>query len=207
MFSSGKVVELFYDVSAQDILIYVLILCFTVLCRYRNVWNINLKFKPAFLTGLMYMVSDLKLRSDLSEKDSLNVMCFVTAVAEKGKEGDTLERVSRELWTRKWHTHQDITQPASLTDMIINSILRCLSSPSHLFNKFEEILTLSKSQLIKDKLKSVKEEALFYLFLHCFGFLFIVCHVNGKAKVFVGSDGFELMAYFIVESIFIQLSG
>uniref|UniRef100_A0A8C1EGW4 Uncharacterized protein n=1 Tax=Cyprinus carpio carpio TaxID=630221 RepID=A0A8C1EGW4_CYPCA len=193
MFSSGKVVELFYAVSAQDILIYVLILCFTVLCRYRNVWNINLKFKPAFLTGVIY--------------NSLNVMCFVTAVAEKGKEGDTLERVSRELWTRKWHTHQDITQPASLTDMIINSILRCLSSPSHLFNKFEEILTLSKSQLIKDKLKSVKEEALFYLFLHCFGFLFIVCHVNGKAKVFVGSDGFELMAYFIVESIFIQLSG
>uniref|UniRef100_A0A9J8CS90 Uncharacterized protein n=1 Tax=Cyprinus carpio carpio TaxID=630221 RepID=A0A9J8CS90_CYPCA len=129
MFSSGKVVELFY--SAQDILIYVLILCFTVLCRYRNVWNINLKFKPAFLTGVIY------------SSDSLNVMCFVTAVAEKGKEGDTLERVSRELWTRKWHTHQDITQPASLTD-------------------FEEILTLSKSQLIKDKLKSVKEEALQY---------------------------------------------
>uniref|UniRef100_A0A8C2DA70 DSBA-like thioredoxin domain-containing protein n=1 Tax=Cyprinus carpio TaxID=7962 RepID=A0A8C2DA70_CYPCA len=191
MFSSGKVVELFYDVVSpyswlRYILIYVLILCFKVLCRYRNIWNINLKFKPAFLTGLMYMVSDLKLRSDLSEKDSLNVMCFVTAVAEKGKEGDTLERVSRELWTRKWHTHQDITQ---------------------------------KSQLIKDKLKSVKEEALFYPFLHCFGFLFIVCHVNGKAKVFVGSDGFELMAYFIVvsqilsypnkpiESIFIQLSG
>ncbi len=26
-----------------------LILCFKVLCRYRNVWNIDLKFKPAYL--------------------------------------------------------------------------------------------------------------------------------------------------------------
>uniref|UniRef100_A0A8C2DAP7 Uncharacterized protein n=1 Tax=Cyprinus carpio TaxID=7962 RepID=A0A8C2DAP7_CYPCA len=160
MFSSGKVVELFYDVVSPY-------------SWLRNIWNINLKFKPAFLTGVIYMnhISFILffLLLSVAFLDSLNVMCFVTAVAEKGKEGDTLERVSRELWTRKWHTHQDITH-----------ILRCL-----------------KSQLIKDKLKSVKEEALFYPFLHCFGFLFIVCHVNGKAKVFVGSDGFELMAYFI----------
>ncbi len=98
-------------------------------------------------------------------------------------------------------------------------------------NEVEELLTLSKSQLIKDKLKKVTEEALAYKvqcilleslyplsfpqkcicgkiyhktslhsfppFLQCFGFPFIVCHVNGKAKVFFGSDRFELMAYFI----------
>jgi len=34
-------------------------------------------------------------------------------------------------------------------------------------------------------------------FLQCFGLPFIVCHVNGKAEVFFGSDRFELMAYFI----------
>ncbi len=52
--------------------------------------------------------------------DTLNAMRFVTAVAEREKDEDTLERVSRELWTRKWRTHQDITQPASLTDVSYN---------------------------------------------------------------------------------------
>lgn len=43
-------------------------------------------------------------------------MRFVTAVAEK--EGDVeVERVSRELWKRIWSTDQDITQPASLTEV------------------------------------------------------------------------------------------
>nr|BAS29960.1 glutathione S-transferase kappa [Cyprinus carpio] len=211
MFSSGKVVQLFYDVSSPYSW-----LAFEVLCRYRNVWNIDLKFKPAFLPGviygsgnqpagmnpskLTYIVSDLTLLSeyfgvpmfrpsDLSEKDTLSAMRFVTALAEKEKEGDMLvERVSRELWKRKWRTHQDITQPASLTEAGLKAGLSA--------NVVKEILSLSKSQPIKDKLKSVTQEALEY---KCFGFPFIVCQVNGKAKVFFGSDRFELMAYFMGE--------
>ncbi|XP_026139678.1 glutathione S-transferase kappa 1 isoform X1 [Carassius auratus] len=243
MSNSRKGVKLFYDVISPYSW-----LAFEVLCRYRNVWNIDLTLKPAYLTGviygsgnqpaganpskLMYMVSDLKLTSEyfgvpmfrpssISEKDSLNAMRFVTAIAEKGKDGDTLERVSRELWKRKWRTQQDITQPASLTDAGLKAGLSA--------NEVEEILTLSKSQPIKDKLKSVTEEALeyrvsvylyplsfplkclcgkniikhpytiFFPFLQCFGFPFIVCNVNGKAKVFFGSDRFELMAYFFGE--------
>uniref|UniRef100_A0A671MKH8 Glutathione S-transferase kappa 1-like n=1 Tax=Sinocyclocheilus anshuiensis TaxID=1608454 RepID=A0A671MKH8_9TELE len=119
--------------------------------------------------------------------DTLNAMRFVTAVAEKEKEGGVLvERVSRELWKRKWRTHQDITQPASLTEAGLKAGLSD--------NVVEEILTLSISQPIRDKLKSVTQEALKH---KCFDFPFIVCHVNGKAKVFFGSDRFELMAYFI----------
>uniref|UniRef100_A0A9J7XSU7 Glutathione S-transferase kappa 1 n=1 Tax=Cyprinus carpio carpio TaxID=630221 RepID=A0A9J7XSU7_CYPCA len=248
MFSSGKVVQLFYDVASPYSW-----LAFEVLCRYRNVWNIDLKFKPAFLPGviygsgnqpavmnpskLTYIVSDLTLLSeyfgvpmfrpsDLSEKDTLSAMRFVTALAEKEKEGDMLvERVSRELWKRKWRTHQDITQPASLTEAGLKAGLSA--------NVVKEILSLSKSQPIKDKLKSVTQEALEYKvsafnlhlctlclahqkifvvekynkmslhifppFLQCFGFPFIVCQVNGKAKVFFGSDRFELMAYFMGE--------
>ncbi len=52
--------------------------------------------------------------------DSLNAMRFVTVVSEKEKKGDTLERVSTELWKRMWRTHQDITQPASLTEVFYN---------------------------------------------------------------------------------------
>uniref|UniRef100_A0A672JSA1 Glutathione S-transferase kappa 4 n=1 Tax=Sinocyclocheilus grahami TaxID=75366 RepID=A0A672JSA1_SINGR len=169
MSSSRTIIELFYDVDSPYSW-----LAFEVLCRYRNVWNIDLKFKPAYL-GVIYS-SDLKLLSEyfgvpmfqpssLSEKDSLNAMHFATVVAEKEKKGDTLEKVI--------------------------SIKICLSA-----NEVEEILTLSKSQPIKDKLKSVTEEALEY---KCFGLPFIVCHVNGKAEVFFGSDRFELMAYFIGE--------
>lgn len=45
-------------------------------------------------------------------------MRFVTAVAEKDKEERVLvERVSRELWKRIWSTDQDITEPASFTEV------------------------------------------------------------------------------------------
>uniref|UniRef100_A0A8C1QRL8 Glutathione S-transferase kappa 1 n=1 Tax=Cyprinus carpio TaxID=7962 RepID=A0A8C1QRL8_CYPCA len=186
-----------------------------------------------------YMTTDLKRLSNyfgvhlsppsnafeaMFEKGTLNAMRFVTAVAEKEKEGDMLvERVSRELWKRIWSTDQDITQPASLTEAGLKAGLSA--------NVVKEILSLSKSQPIKDKLKSVTQEALEYKvsafnlhlctlclahqkifvvekynkmslhifppFLQCFGFPFIVCQVNGKAKVFFGSDRFELMAYFM----------
>uniref|UniRef100_A0A672LJH6 Glutathione S-transferase kappa 1 n=1 Tax=Sinocyclocheilus grahami TaxID=75366 RepID=A0A672LJH6_SINGR len=191
MFSSGKVVELFYDVVSPYSW-----LAFEMLCRYRNVWNIDLKFKPAYLAGVIYG-SDCcyNIKNDilvlLSEStsllfsfflllsiafiDTLNAMRFVTAVAEKEKEGGV-----------KWRTHQDITQPASLTEAGLKAGLSD--------NVVEEIVNLSTSQPIRDKLKSVTLEALKH---KCFGFPFIVCHVNGKVKVFFASDRFELMAYFI----------
>uniref|UniRef100_A0A671MG36 Glutathione S-transferase kappa n=1 Tax=Sinocyclocheilus anshuiensis TaxID=1608454 RepID=A0A671MG36_9TELE len=206
MSSSRKVVKLFYDVISPYSW-----LAFEVLCRYRNVWNIDLKFKPAFLgvvvfhgsgnqePGLVqnkfhYMVTDLKQLSEFfgvpvnpplpCKKGTLNVMRFVTAVAEKEKEGGVLvERVSRELWKNVWSTHQDITQPASLIEAGLKAGLSA--------NEVEEILILSQSQQIKDKLKSVTQEALDY---RSFGLPFIVCDVNGKTEVFFGSDRFELMA-------------
>uniref|UniRef100_A0A672LMF0 DSBA-like thioredoxin domain-containing protein n=1 Tax=Sinocyclocheilus grahami TaxID=75366 RepID=A0A672LMF0_SINGR len=215
MFSSGKVVELFYDVVSPYSW-----LAFEMLCRYRNVWNIDLKFKPAYLAGVIYGSGNqpagmnpipMFRPSDLYDKDTLNAMRF--ACWWKGWE----------LWKRKWRTHQDITQPASLTEAGLKAGLSD--------NVVEEIVNLSTSQPIRDKLKSVTLEALkhkvsafclhlctlclshqnvFVLkkyhkmslhisspFLQCFGFPFIVCHVNGKVKVFFASDRFELMAYFI----------
>ncbi|CDQ82726.1 unnamed protein product [Oncorhynchus mykiss] len=48
MASSRKVIELFYDVVSPYSW-----LGFEVMCRYRNVWNIDLKLRPAFLGGIM----------------------------------------------------------------------------------------------------------------------------------------------------------
>ncbi|XP_026139684.1 glutathione S-transferase kappa 1 [Carassius auratus] len=215
MGGSRKMVEFFYDIVSPYSW-----LAFEVLCRYRNVWNIDLKFKPAYLGGVMhgsgnqppgivpnkflYMTKDLERVSGyfgvplyppsnvfevMFEKGTLNTMRFVTAVTEKEKDGDVLvERVSRELWKRIWSTDQDVTQPASLIEAGLKAGLSA--------NELEEILTLSKSQPIKDKLKSVTQEALDY---QCFGFPSTVCHVNGKAELFFGSDRFELMAHCIGE--------
>uniref|UniRef100_A0A672LMF8 Glutathione S-transferase kappa n=1 Tax=Sinocyclocheilus grahami TaxID=75366 RepID=A0A672LMF8_SINGR len=193
MSSSRKVVKLFYDVISPYSW-----LAFEVLCRYRNVWNIDLKFKPAFLGGVFhgsgnqepglvqnkfhYMVTDLKQLSEFfgvpvnpplpCKKGTLDVMRFVTAVAEKEKEGGVLvERVSRELWKNVWSTHQDITQPASLIEAGLKAGLSA--------SEVEEFLILSQTQQIRDKLKSVTQEALDY---------------RVSTEVFFGSDRFELMA-------------
>ncbi|XP_043116027.1 glutathione S-transferase kappa 1-like [Puntigrus tetrazona] len=215
MANSRKVVEFFYDIVSPYSW-----LAFEVMCRYKTVWNIDLKFKPAYLGGVMnesgnrppavvpnkfyYMTTDLKRVSEyfgvpvvapsdvfeaMFEKGSLNAMRFLTAVAEKEKEGDVMvERVSRELWKRIWSTDQDVTQPASFIQAGLKAGLSA--------NELEEILALTKSQPIKDKLKSITQEALGY---QCFGFPFIVCHVNGKAECFFGSDRFEIMAQCIGE--------
>lgn len=86
-------------------------------------------------------------------------------------------------------------------------------------SEVDELLSLAKSQPIKEKLKLTTQEALDYkasiqssywslksslcslilisLSLQAFGFPLVVCHVEGKPEVFFGSDRFELMAYCI----------
>lgn len=71
--SSKKVIELFYDVVSPyswlgfEVCLPTAVnrftlhrsrslhtqLCFQIMCRYRNVWNIDLKLRPAFLGGVM----------------------------------------------------------------------------------------------------------------------------------------------------------
>ncbi|KAM7421022.1 hypothetical protein PAMA_015288 [Pampus argenteus] len=213
--TSKKVIELFYDVVSPYSW-----LGFEVMCRYRNVWNIELKLRPAFLGGIMqgsgnkppglvpnkfmYMTKDLqrlgeyfnvplKAPSDpfeaMFQKGSLSAMRFVAAVQESETSGNKqVEQVSRELWRRIWNEDKDITEPASLTEAAIKAGLSD--------SKIKEVLELSTSQEIKDKLKSTTQDALDH---GAFGFPLLVCHVNGKTEMFFGSDRFELMAHCIGE--------
>lgn len=213
--TSKKVIELFYDVVSPYSW-----LGFEVMCRYRNVWNIDLKLRPAFLGGVMqgsgnkppglvpnkfvYMTHDLKrlaqyfdvpLQSPsdpfeaMFKKGSLSAMRFVAAVQERETGGDKqVEQVSRELWMRIWSQDKDITDPASLSEAAMKAGL-----PD---SEIKELLKLSTSKEIKDKLKSTTQEALDH---GSFGFPMMVCHVNGKHKMFFGSDRFELMAHCIGE--------
>ncbi|MEQ2184163.1 hypothetical protein GOODEAATRI_005179, partial [Goodea atripinnis] len=80
---------------------------YQVMCRYRNVWNIDLKLRPAFLGGIMHGAG------------SLSAMRFVTAVQQIEKGGDKqVEQVSRELWRRIWSEDKDITQPESFSEVV-----------------------------------------------------------------------------------------
>ncbi|KAM8868913.1 tyrosine-protein kinase STYK1b [Spinachia spinachia] len=213
--SSKKVVELFYDVVSPYSW-----LGFEIMCRYRNVWNIELKLRPALLGGVMqgsgnkppglvpnkfrYMGQDLARLSKyfdvalqtpadpfeaMFQKGSLNAMRFITAVQEREKLGDNqVERVSRELWKRIWREDKDITEPSSLSEAATKAGLSD--------SEIKEVLELSSSKEIKDKLKSATQIALDH---GAFGFPLVVCHVNGKPEVFFGSDRFELMAHCIGE--------
>lgn len=213
--TSKKVIELFYDVVSPYSW-----LGFEVMCRYRHMWNIELKLRPAFLGGIMqgsgnkppglvpnkfmYMTQDLKrlggyfdvplqFPSDPFEvmfnKGSLSAMRFLTAVQEMEKVGDKrVEEVSRQLWRRIWNEDKDITEPASLSEAGLKGGLSD--------SEIKEALKMSTSKEIKDKLKSVTQEALDH---GAFGFPLVVCHVNEKPEMFFGSDRFELMAHCIGE--------
>lgn len=213
--TSKKVIELFYDVVSPYSW-----LGFEVMCRYRNVWNIDLKLRPAFLGGVMqgagnkppglvpnkskYMTKDLSRLAEyfdvplqqpadpfeaMFEKGSLTAMRFVAAVQEKEKDGDKkVENVSRELWRRIWSEDKDITEPASLAEAALKAGLS--------ESEIKEVLALSTSTEIKNKLKSVTQAALDH---GAFGLPMIVCHVGGKPEMFFGSDRFELIAHCIGE--------
>ncbi|XP_037129307.1 glutathione S-transferase kappa 1-like [Syngnathus acus] len=211
--TSKKVIELFYDVVSPYSW-----LAFEVMCRYRTVWNIDLKLRPAFLGGVMqgagnkppgmvptkflYMNKDLARLAEyfniplhspadpveaIFNKGSLNAMRFVKAVQETG--GDQqVEKVSRELWRRIWSQDKDITEPASLAEAAQKAGLGR--------SEVEELQKLCTTQEIKDKLKRSTQDALEY---GAFGFPMMVCHTNGKAEMFFGSDRFEVMAHCLGE--------
>lgn len=213
--TSKRVIELFYDVVSPYSW-----LGFEVMCRYRQIWNIDLKFRPAFLGGIMqgagnkppgvvpskfaYMSKDLNRAATyfdiplhapsdpfeaMFQKGSLSAMRFVTAVQEREKVGDKkVEQVSRELWRRIWSEDKDITEPASLAEAGKKAGLS--------ESEIKELLELSTTKMIKDKLKSTTQEALDN---GSFGLPMMVCHVDGKPEMFFGSDRFEMIAHVIGE--------
>uniref|UniRef100_A0A8C9XJX5 Glutathione S-transferase kappa n=1 Tax=Sander lucioperca TaxID=283035 RepID=A0A8C9XJX5_SANLU len=206
--TSKKVIELFYDVVSPYSW-----LGFEVMCRYRHVWNIELKLRPAFLGGVMqgagnkppglvpnkflYMTKDLNRLSEYfgvpvqAPSDPFEAMFQkVGNSALHQDSGGTISLLSKanNLWRRIWSEDKDITAPASLSEAAMKAGLSD--------SEIKEVLKLSTSKEIKDKLKSTTQCALDH---GAFGFPLVVCHVNGKPEVFFGSDRFELMAHCIGE--------
>ncbi|KFZ64223.1 Glutathione S-transferase kappa 1, partial [Podiceps cristatus] len=131
------VVELFYDVVSPYSW-----LGFEVLCRYQHIWNIDLRFRPAFLGGIMqatgnkppamlpkraeYMLKDIKRMAKyyqvpvkISEDDFQRVLgksslgAMRFITAIDMTQPQYLEPLSREFWIRFW-SQEDISQPENI---------------------------------------------------------------------------------------------
>ncbi|XP_076826682.1 glutathione S-transferase kappa 1-like isoform X1 [Brachyhypopomus gauderio] len=215
MSSSRKVIELFYDVVSPYSW-----LGFEVLCRYRSVWNIDLKLRPAFLGGVMNesgnrppaMVPNKALYMNTDLTRLAHYFCVPVrhpanpfeVMFEKGslaamrfltavsEKESSGDALVENVSRELWTRIWSTDQDITQPASFSEAGLKAGLSASEL----EELLKLAKSQPIKDKLKQTTQEALNY---KAFGFPLIVCHVDRKPEVFFGSDRFELMAHCIGE--------
>ncbi|XP_053306235.1 glutathione S-transferase kappa 1 [Spea bombifrons] len=206
--STRKVVELFYDVVSPYSW-----LGFEILCRYKNIWNVDVRLRPGFLGGIMqasgnsapamvpnkgaYMVKDLKRLAEFYQVPLNQPSDFFHVVIKKGSlaamrfvtavsisHPEFLEPVSRELWIRIWSEDKDITEPASILEAAKKA-----GMPENEATKLLQIISLPE---VKNKLKETTDEALKY---GVFGLPSIVAHIDGKPQMYFGSDRFELLAH------------
>ncbi|XP_061493666.1 glutathione S-transferase kappa 1-like isoform X2 [Rhineura floridana] len=182
--SHKKVVDLFYDVVSPYSWFG-----FEVLCRYRPIWNMELRFQPVFLGGIMkatgnqtpamvpkkgqYMSKDLMRVAKFYQVPICLMKDFFGTVLEKGSlpamrfvtavditEPQFLESVSRELWMRIWSRDEDITQP--------ESILAATERAGLPLDKARKLLEMSTSSEVKNHLKAATDEAVRYgVHVHC----------------------------------------
>ncbi|NXK56381.1 GSTK1 transferase, partial [Chauna torquata] len=205
-------VELFYDVVSPYSW-----LSFEVLCRYQHIWNIDLRFRPAFLGGIMqstgnkppamlpkraeYMLKDIKRMAKyyqvpvtISEDDFQRVLgksnlgAMRFITAVDMMQPKYLEPLSREFWIRFWSQHEDISQ--------LDSILAVAGQAGLSSELTQKLLEMMSSPAVKNRLRETTEEAIKY---GAFGMPAVVAHFNGKPHLFFGSDRLELLASVIGE--------
>ncbi|XP_077201966.1 glutathione S-transferase kappa 1 [Paroedura picta] len=204
---SKTLVDLFYDVVSPYSW-----LGFEVLCRYRTIWNIELRLRPSFLGGIMkesgnqppamlpkramYMSNDLPRMAKFYQVPLHSPKDFFETVIKKGSlpamrfvsavdmaQPQFLESVSRELWMRIWSRDEDIVQP--------ESILTAAEQAGMPSEQAKMLLEMSTSPEVKNRLKTTTDEALKY---GAFGLPSFVAHVNDRPQLLFGSDRLELLA-------------
>ncbi|KAL9971349.1 hypothetical protein ACROYT_G023862 [Oculina patagonica] len=205
-----RTVELFYDVLSPYSWV-----AFEVLCRYRPKWNLDLQFRPFFLSGIMagtgnqppamvpakgaYMAKDIQRLRDFYGIPIVEPSDFVNTMFKKGSlsamrlitaaskyHPEKVEPLSREFWMRIWSRDEDIVDPQSLQEVCQKVGLSGDESQS--------LMSKIGDQEIKDKLKDTTQKA---LDLGAFGAPIIVAHVNGKPHMYFGSDRFLLLSHLL----------
>ncbi|XP_008320959.1 glutathione S-transferase kappa 1 [Cynoglossus semilaevis] len=213
--TSRKVIELFYDVVSPYSW-----LSFEVMCRYRNVWNVDVKLRPALLGGVMqgadnkppatvpnkanYMVKDVQRLATYFDvpmtfpSDPFEVMfrkgslsAMRFLTAVQEQEKDGDKKVEQ-VSRELWMRIWN--RDKDITEPA--SLSEAAKSAGLSDGEIKDLLESYTSKKIKDKLKNSTQEALDN---GAFGFPMFVCHVDGKPEMFFGSDRFELMAHCIGE--------
>ncbi|XP_073452345.1 glutathione S-transferase kappa 1 [Aquarana catesbeiana] len=206
--SKRRVLELFYDVVSPYSW-----LGFEIMCRYRNIWNVDVQLRPGFLGGIMnatgnsppamvpkkgiYMHHDLVRQAEFCEVPLKEPSDFAHVMFRKGSlsamrfvtavqmmHPEFVEPVSRELWVRIWSEDKDITEP--------ESILEAAKKAGMSEDIAKKVLASISAPEVKNKLKETTDNALKY---GIFGMPSIVAHINGKPQLYFGSDRFELLAH------------
>ncbi|OCT71532.1 glutathione S-transferase kappa 1 L homeolog isoform X1 [Xenopus laevis] len=206
--SKRRVLECFYDVVSPYSW-----LGFEVVCRYKNIWNVDVRLRPGFLGGIMqaagnsppamvpkkgmYMGKDIARLAEFFQVPLQQPRDFFQTVIKKGSlqamrfvtavemhHPEFVEPVSRELWMRIWSEDKDITEP--------ESILEAAKKAGMSADLAKKLIESSALPEVKNKLKQNTEEALKY---GAFGMPIIVAHVDGKPHMYFGSDRFELIAH------------
>ncbi|XP_040217910.1 glutathione S-transferase kappa 1-like [Rana temporaria] len=206
--SKRRVLELFYDVVSPYSW-----LGFEVMCRYKNIWNVDVQFRPGLLGAIMqgtgntppamvrkkgiYMHFDLMRQAEFCDVPLKEPSDFAEVMFNKGSlsamrfitavqmmHPEFLEPVSRELWMRIWSEDKDITEP--------ESILEAAKKAGMSDDIAKKVLASVSSPEVKNKLKENTDSALKY---GVFGMPSIVAHINGKPQLYFGSDRFELLAH------------
>ncbi|NXL51853.1 GSTK1 transferase, partial [Podilymbus podiceps] len=181
------VVELFYDVVSPYSW-----LGFEVLCRYQHIWNIDLRFRPAFLGGIMQATGNkppamLLKRAEYMLKD-IKRMAKYYQVPVKISEDD-FQRVlgKSSLGAMRFITAIDMTQPQYLEPLSREFWIRFWSQVSML------CLSLTLPVPFNSNVEFEQEKG------NAFGMPAVVAHFNGEPHLFFGSDRLELLGSVIGE--------
>uniref|UniRef100_A0A8D0TWW7 Glutathione S-transferase kappa n=1 Tax=Sus scrofa TaxID=9823 RepID=A0A8D0TWW7_PIG len=207
-----RTVELFYDVLSPYSW-----LAFEILCRYKNIWNVNLQLCPSLIAGILkdsgnqppamlprkavYMKEDIKRLEHHLQVPIHFPKDFFSAILGKGsltamrflttvklEHPEMLEKVSRELWMRVWSRDEDITEP--------QSILAAAEKAGMSTGQARGLLERVSTPEVKNQLKETTEAACKY---GAFGLPITVAHLDDKTHMLFGSDRMELLAHLLGE--------
>ncbi|NXK68838.1 GSTK1 transferase, partial [Sylvietta virens] len=214
--SMGRtVVELFYDVISPYSW-----LAFEVLCRYRHIWNIDLRFRPAFLGGIMQQTGNqppalVPKRGEYLLKDVKRMAKYYQVPVRMA--ADDFKRIigtkiPPSLMAMRFITAMDMTNPQYLEPLSREFWMRFwsqnedISQPENILavarqaglsaELSQKALEMISSPAVKDRLKETTAEALKH---GAFGMPAIVAHYDGKPHLFFGSDRLELLGSIIGE--------
>ncbi|XP_037370837.1 glutathione S-transferase kappa 1 [Talpa occidentalis] len=212
MGSLPRRLELFYDVLSPYSW-----LGFEILCRYKNIWNVNLQLRPSLIAGIMrdsgnqppamlprkgkYLLNDITRLAKQMQVPLQVPKDFFAVILHKGslsamrfltavnlEQPEMLEKVSRELWMRVWSRDEDITEP--------QSILAAAQKAGMSTEQARGLLEKISTPQVKNQLKETTDAACKY---GAFGLPITVVELDGQTHMLFGCDRMELLAHMLGE--------